>query len=194
MNLRPFTLSTWRSLASRLRRPVIELLEYRCVLANDVAPLADINTSPASSAGSLTARLFPMGSVVYYTGGTATMGRELWKSDGTPGGTGLVKDIFVGSSSSEPSYYTNVNGTLFFAANDGTSGIELWKSDGTAAGTVLVKDIWPGIFPASPRALTNVNGTLFFAANDGVTGFELWKSDGDCRWHGHGQRVHHRFQ
>ncbi len=86
MHLSPLTLSPWRSLASRLRRPNIELLETRCVLANDVAPLVDINTSPAGSMVSTSTRLFTLGSVVYYTGVVATTGRELWKSDGTPAG------------------------------------------------------------------------------------------------------------
>src|SRR5262245_24200869 len=46
---------------------------------------------------------------------------QLWKSDGTAGGTVLVKDIQPGNSG----YYiqlaslTNVNGTLFFGATDG---------------------------------------------------------------------------
>ena len=61
MNLEQSKLRSRRSLASRLRRPTIELLETRCVLANDVAPLVDISTSATGSAGSLTARLFPMG-------------------------------------------------------------------------------------------------------------------------------------
>ncbi len=79
----------------------IELLETRCVLANDVAPLVDIGTSASGSAGSLTARLFQW--VQSSTTSAARHdGRELWKSDGTASGTGLVKDIFVGGSSSEP--------------------------------------------------------------------------------------------
>jgi len=71
-------------------------------------------------------------------------GYELWKSDGTEGGTVLVKDIDAGSESGDPWYLTNVNGTLFFNAWDGVHGYELWKSNGTDAGTVLVKDIYPG--------------------------------------------------
>ena len=63
---------------------------------------------------------------------TVSHGFELWKSDGTSGGTVMVKDIDPGATGSIPSYLTNVNGTLFFAANDGTHGYELWKSDGTS--------------------------------------------------------------
>jgi MYXO-CTERM domain-containing protein len=90
----------------------------------------------------------------------------------------LVRDIWPGNLSSNPSSMVNVNGTLFFAADDGVGGKELWKSDGTAAGTVLVKDIRPGSWGSDPAYLTNVNGTLFFAADATGWGPELWKSDG----------------
>src|SRR5215510_16063544 len=81
------------------------------------------------------------------------------------------------NAGSDPSWLTNLNGTLFFTADDGSTGQELWKSDGTAAGTTLVKDILPGPGTYYPRFLTNVNGLLFFVT-DGANGSELWKSDG----------------
>jgi ELWxxDGT repeat protein len=90
----------------------------------------------------------------------------------------LLKDIFPGVGSSDPSFLRNANGILFFAAEDGVSGRELWRSDGTVAGTVLVKDINPGAGSSNPIAITVVGGTLLFVADDGVSGAELWKSDG----------------
>jgi len=103
---------------------------------------------------------------------------ELWKSDGTPKGTVIVKDI-APAGDSFPQFLTNVNGTLFFRADDGANGDELWKSDGTAGGTVMVKDIAPA-GDSFPQFLTNVNGTLYFSADATGSGldFELWKSDG----------------
>ena len=110
-----------------------------------------------------------------------TDGVELWRSDGTTGGTFMVKDISVGLSSSNPAYLTNVNGELFFSAFDGSHGIELWKSDGTATGTVLVKDIWPGAGVSStPKLLVNVSGTLFFTRQRRHT----WSRALEKRWHG----------
>ena len=38
-----------------------------------------------------------------------------------------VADIAPGDNSSDPSWFTNVNGTLYFQANDGANGAELWK-------------------------------------------------------------------
>jgi ELWxxDGT repeat protein len=102
----------------------------------------------------------------------------LFKTDGTPEGTVLVKDINP-SGGSSPIYLTNVNGTLFFFASNGTQGFELWKSDGTEAGTELVKEIRAGSQGArSAVKPAVVDGVLYFAPNDGTHGYELWKSDG----------------
>ena len=68
-----------------------------------------------------------------------------------PSGTpSLLADINPGSSSSNPSFFTNVGGTVFFDAGDGVHGVELWRSDGTAAGTQLVSDINPGSAARTP--------------------------------------------
>ncbi|MCX8042654.1 MAG: hypothetical protein N3B18_00845, partial [Desulfobacterota bacterium] len=52
---------------------------------------------------------------------------ELWKSDGTPEGTVLVKDIYPGSNWSIPDFLIGIDGILYFTANDGFHGKELWK-------------------------------------------------------------------
>ena len=77
-------------------------------------------------------------------GGTAT-GTELWATDGTTGGTQLVKDIYPGTDGSFPSFFTALGGRLLFSAyGGGVAGTELWATDGTADGTQLVKDINAG--------------------------------------------------
>jgi len=122
--------------------------------------------------------LVAINGTLYFAAKDSSHGIELWKSNGTAAGTVMVKDIFPGSSSSAPSFFTNVNGTLFFTANNGKNGIELWKSDGTYSGTVLVKDIYPGYGSSAPAYLVNLNGLLYFSANDSIHSTELWKSDG----------------
>ena len=103
----------------------------------------------------------------------------MWKSDGTASGTGMVKDIASGTSSSQITYLTAVGNTLYFVANDGTNGVELWKSDGTTSGTVMVKDIsGGGSWSSYPGDLVALGNTLYFQADDGTYGRELWKSDG----------------
>jgi ELWxxDGT repeat protein len=113
-----------------------------------------------------------------------TTGFELWRSDGTQLGTVLVKDIntntnpLIGSTGSNPSGFTDLNGIVYFKAQDLAGGFELWRTNGTAAGTQLVKDIRPGAASSSPLRLTKVGSKLLFTADDGVHGRELWQTDG----------------
>src|SRR3569833_2451856 len=58
-------------------------------------------------------------------------GLELWRTDGTPAGTVLLKDINPGPSGSSPTALTELAGKVVFFADDGTNGTELWVSDGT---------------------------------------------------------------
>jgi ELWxxDGT repeat protein len=156
---------------TRLR---LELLEDRRLLSLTPEMLADVAFGPGFNPFGMTA----VGSTVFFEANDGTHGFELWKSDGTAGGTAMVKDIEPGDGHSYPQRMTEVNGTLFFMARTAATGWELWKSDGTAAGTVLVKDIGTGAGDSYPAKLTNANGTLFFSANDGTNGEELWKSNG----------------
>jgi ELWxxDGT repeat protein len=144
----------------------------------------DINPGSAGSFAappSLAASLTNVNGVVFFAADDGVHGVELWRSDGTAGGTQLVSDINAGGNppaSSSPRFLTNVNGTLLFSADDGVHGRELWRSNGAAAGTTIVSDIFPGGTSGLPYYLINVNGTLFFNAQDDVHGPELWRSDG----------------
>jgi uncharacterized repeat protein (TIGR01451 family) len=116
-----------------------------------------------------------------------SLGRELWKTDGTLEGTVLVKDINPNGDSS-PYGFTSLNGAVYFGADDGVHGIELWKTDGTTQGTVLVRDIIYGGGSSYPGSFINVNGTLLFSAANfvssggfGSISYELWKSDGTAQ-------------
>ena len=126
--------------------------------------------------------LTAVGDAVFFRASDGSHGNELWKSDGTPGGTLMVRDINPGSDGSTPLNLTPMSDTLYFAANDGSHGYELWKSDGSLSGTVTISDVHPGIGSASPGWLTPVGDTLYFKASDGYSGpghgEELWSSDG----------------
>ena len=125
-----------------------------------------------------------VGNVAYFTADDGINGKELWKTDGTAGGTVLVKDItpgIAGSSINLPQngFNANIGNTLFFTAVDAVNGLELWKTDGTSGGTSLVKDITPGATSTTFSNLFIGNGTfVFFLANDGSNGLELWRTDG----------------
>ena len=104
-------------------------------------------------------------------------GTELWRTDGTPGGTALVRDINPGSLSSGIREMAAVGEKLYFSADDGTHGMELWVSDGTAAGTRLVADLKQGSGGARPYGLNAIDSRLYFSADDGVHGREAWWLD-----------------
>ncbi|MCA9945080.1 MAG: hypothetical protein KC449_16455, partial [Anaerolineales bacterium] len=120
--------------------------------------------------------------LLFFANYDATNGVEYWRSDGTPAGTWLLKDIAPGSSGSffyDESTSIGFEGNFYFmASNLGDNGVELWRSDGSQENTILFKDINPGAGSSRPAWFEVVNGRLFFTADDGVNGRELWISDG----------------
>jgi ELWxxDGT repeat protein len=110
-------------------------------LVKDIVPGTD------SSNAIYQYHLFSNGTYLLFAAKTAANGIELWKSDGTTGGTNLLLDINTGNAgadSSNPANFYIYNGLVLFSATDASHGTEIWKTDGTAAGTVLIKDINPG--------------------------------------------------
>jgi ELWxxDGT repeat protein len=101
-------------------------------------------------------------------------GVEPWTSDGTPGGTVLLKDVQPGSTGSQPDGFTPAGDRLYFAAAESVHGRELWKTDGTAGGTELAQDLSPLGDSSSPQQLAVAGGHLFFSADDGLSGREIW--------------------
>ena len=128
-----------------------------------------------------------LGNKLLFRGDDGLTGCELWITDGTHGGTMLVKDIATGVGSggfpngSYPGdFVVLANGRAVFAAEDATHGRELWTTDGTSAGTTLLKDIATGIdaygrqYSSYPENFVVLpNGRAVFQAND-----VLWITDG----------------
>ena len=110
---------------------------------------------------------------------------DLWKSDGTPEGTTLVKDLNPDLPHSDIDQIAIMDGMLYLVGDHGYfEGTALWKSDGTEAGTVLVKEDWPTGLSSAPSDFGSLNGKLFFSAADSADPHgiglnrELWMSDG----------------
>ncbi|WP_224365352.1 HYR domain-containing protein [Hyalangium versicolor] len=97
---------------------------------------------------------------------------ELWRSDGTPTGTVLVK------AASNLEKLTAAGQTLFFTESTPETGQELWKSDGTPEGTSLVVDLTPGAASTPFSRFASLGDTVFFTVGDANPGVTLWKSDG----------------
>jgi ELWxxDGT repeat protein len=105
--------------------------------------------------------------------------RELWKSDGTEGGTLPFKSFYV-NDFSHPLILQEMEGMLYiWAPVLGTGYYGLWKTDGTSAGTTLVKDFSDSevdLFSLDGFAV--MGGNLYFFINDYEQYIQLWKSDG----------------
>jgi len=123
-------------------------------------------------------RFFVKDSLMFFAADDSAHGKELWVTDGSTGGTHLLKDIYPGVFSGDPGPFIEYNGEVYFSAVTSTEGAELWKSDGTALGTTLVKDIVPGGVSSYPGNFLVLNGRLIFSAYDSATGTELWVTDG----------------
>ncbi|AKF85904.1 hypothetical protein MFUL124B02_18165 [Myxococcus fulvus 124B02] len=114
------------------------------------------------------------GAVAYFTAKDDTQGWELWRTDGTVGGTTLVKDVHPGPAGSNPEQLGAVGSRLVFSAWDGVSGFEPWTTDGTAAGTHRLADVQPGDPGSTPRSFVPSGDFLFFTADLDERGRELW--------------------
>ncbi len=92
----------------------------------------------------------------------------LYKTNGNPGGTNLVKVISGGKSTDRPGNFVQANGKLYFLCNYDNSGAnylnnDLWETDGTAANTKLIA-YSPGDLVDVNRltGLTGFNNALYF--------------------------------
>lgn len=120
--------------------------------------------------------------------GPGVSGNQLWKSDGTSVGTGMVVSL-IPSGNGMNLWEAIIKENKFYFSANGPGGNELYGSDGTAGGTALVKDINPSgssnIRMLLPRENLNngyqhrpFRGKIIFFADDGTNGVELWASDG----------------
>jgi ELWxxDGT repeat protein len=155
--------------------------------------LLDINTGNGGADSSNPEAFFPFNGIVLFTATNATQGNEIWKTDGTPGGTTLLRDINPGAGSSTsielfPGFAFPVflsfhvfNNRAYFNAFDGTSNGQVWVTDGTTLNTTLLKDIITGASITSFVLIidaVNLPGKFIFPVSDGVGRSELWESDG----------------
>jgi len=155
---------------------------WKCGQNFVVEAVKDINPGQAGSyQTSYGIKGVVINSVMYFMADDGSHGRELWRSDGTTIGTGLVKDINIGlldgmnpsSNLNNTPTLQSINGILFFEGDDGTNN-GLWKSDGTFSGTEMVKDSIVLI-----KYATVAGNILYFSAyHTGTTRTELWRSDG----------------
>ncbi|MBV8781433.1 MAG: hypothetical protein JO353_08560, partial [Phycisphaerae bacterium] len=126
--------------------------------------------------------LITVGNELYFAADDGTHGWELYRSDGTAGGTAMVADLAPPPASSAiatdpadgsyPTDLTDVAGTLYFTAS-ADYGLPLLYSLNTNGQPQIVSS-----GAQSPQNLTASGNELFFTATDSTHGRELWASDG----------------
>lgn len=157
------------TMKSRHRGSCAEALEPRRLLA------------ARATAGSDPSNLLDVAGTLYFRANDAQHGVELWKSDGTTGGTVLVKDLLPGEGSSSPFNFTSVDDTLYFLASDAANHPQLWRSDGTEAGTTLVRDLSELSAVTQGEEAVVIGSTVYVIAHDLEDHSALIKSDGTAQ-------------
>jgi ELWxxDGT repeat protein len=147
-----------------------------------LSPSTDLPSTPAVMDG-----------VLYVTAATGSGTPALWRSDGTPPGTTLVKEL--------PGRFLNllpVGHRLLLSRGSQPELVtgDIWVSDGTPAGTVALDSLVPALqgFQGDTRGrgdpqLTVVGDAAYFfgRAGDGDPG--VWRTDGTAA----GTRLVHTF-
>jgi ELWxxDGT repeat protein len=110
--------------------------EQTPVLVKDIRP----------GGSSAPAELSAVGDTLYFSAADGVHGKELWKSDGTPEGTALVKDISPSGSSDIRSFVDFGGLAMFCVKESNRPYYGLWRSDETEDGT-------RGPCPISPSRL-----------------------------------------
>lgn len=146
------------------------------------APVVEIRPGAASAIPEgfpspdryLLSRLVPLDGAAYFAADDGVHGEELWRTDGTPGGTALAADLFPGPYPSVPRELARVGRWLFFSAESPTAGRELWATDG-GSGAPILFDLQPGPGSSVPERLTAIGSHLYFSAWTPGHGREPWR-------------------
>lgn len=134
-----------------------------------------VQDSVSGRVGVSPAGMFAVGCEVYYAADVPVSpggDQELWASDGTGAGTGLVKDINSGGASA-PSGFVVAGGKVYFSANGDGAGLEVWTTDGTAAGTRVVDGSIHDV-----AGLTALGSHLLFSSGTRLYGYDTTGASG----------------
>ena len=136
--------------------------------------LSDLNTAGSSTP----TRFTSVGSLVYFVATGTTVGTELYRTDGTPKGTFLVRDLISGSGSSSPSNLFAMGNKLLFSVTNGQTPRELWITSGTSNGTMRLPVVNGAALDASdPSGLYTQGSRVYFTGKRGDH-TALWSTDG----------------
>jgi ELWxxDGT repeat protein len=109
-----------------------------------------------------------LGGRMLLRGDDAAHGTEPWISDGTPGGTFMLKDITPAGVNAWFQEIVRTGGVEYFLADDGVHGQEIWRTDGTPAGTRFVGDLTPGAASTLVWSSIPWQGGALFSTMNGI--------------------------
>jgi ELWxxDGT repeat protein len=161
--------------------------------ANGTALLKDINQ--ATTASSSPALVYPgieylplNNGQLFFGAFNDLYGDELWKTDGTPDGTFLTKDIipglFSGFDGVFSGLFTSYKDNYYYFGETLNDSVPLLKTDGTSAGTTLVQNfvgstqLVGGSIPPWPSYMAATDSLLYIGFVDNELFAQLWVSDG----------------
>ncbi|HKV11912.1 MAG TPA: ELWxxDGT repeat protein [Thermoanaerobaculia bacterium] len=147
--------------------------------------LASFPDDPSSSFSSEIRWLKPVGGRVYFAANDVVNGWEIWRTDGTPAGTGRVTsfgfyDPF--NRNLEPWQLEEAGSRLVFFATNGIDGYQLWSA-APGQPTTALADVCEELeedcdLGNSGRRLGKVGGRILFRGVDAAHGPEIWSTDG----------------
>jgi len=156
----------------------LQSLESRIAFAVAPSIVADLNTVPNSGLESFYESFGRTTNGLVFTASDAQHGTEPWVTDGTPGGTTLLKDINPGlGSTSIGQMSAAFGGKTYFLASLSSEyfspEVQLWKTDGTTLGTEMVKEWSSAERSPYQDAFWIFGDRLFF-----TLGSDLWQTNG----------------
>jgi ELWxxDGT repeat protein len=108
------------------------------------------------------------------------LGRELYIAGGDSNGSVILKDIKVGSESSNPEYLTVFKNHVYFIADDNIHGREIWRTDGTSGNTELFYDFEPDPKNSFMEPIGSNSEFIFFIErNESGKALALWRNFGE---------------
>ncbi len=135
----------------------------------EVAPGTDSGID--DSTGAVPPRLTSVGDIVLFIGTPSAGVRELWRTDGTPGGTWRLSTAAPYASYHQPEFRGPVGTGRYLFAADNASVPELHGTDGSSVETLL---------SGTPvELLGQVGSNYYFSKYDTTLGwYEVWRTDG----------------
>jgi ELWxxDGT repeat protein len=115
---------------------------------------------------------------------TSGHGLELWATDGSPAGTGLVSDLCPGPCSGDPrdasvNYFSTAGSGVSFTASTPEGERALWFSDGTPERTWRLTPPGATVTSLSPLAVSDADfGDEFWTTDGTPEGTHLWRDLG----------------